>query len=252
MYQGLHITAVIPALNEATNIATVVTNLLTLREKHTTQLVDEVIVCDNGSTDDTAAIAYKAGAKVVSEAHKGYGAACLKALAAINKTDVVVFLNGDGAEDTNELIQLLKSLISTNADLVIGSRTLCERQNGAMSPHQQFGNHLASALIRLIWHHQTTDLGPYRAIRYDQLLKLDMADLDFGWTIEMQIKAIRRGMAVVEIPVRSLKTHHKSKISGTLLGTIGAGYKILSYVFYFALLDLVAKFPGQKTPFSNS
>lgn len=237
MYKDSHVTAIIPALNEESTIHEVVHALFDLKQQGE-RIIDDVIVCDNGSTDLTAQRANLAGAQVVHEAEKGYGAACLKALNQIDNTDIVLFLNADGAEKIAEAPRLLDQ-IHKGSDLVIGSRRLGFCEPGSMLPQQQLGNRLASALIRWLWHHPTTDLGPFRAIRYSYLKTLKMADRNFGWTIEMQIKAIRLGYRVDEIPVSSLKTHHQSKISGTLLGTLGAGYKILGYVFYFACVDLL-------------
>lgn len=236
MYKDSHVTAIIPALNEESTVHEVVHALFDLKNQGA-KVIDQVVVCDNGSTDLTAQRAHLAGAQVVYEAEKGYGAACLKALDEIDRTDIVLFLNADGAEKITETTQLLEQ-IHKGSDLVIGSRRLGFCEPGSMLPQQQFGNRLASALIRGIWNHPTTDLGPFRAIRYTFLKTLKMADRNFGWTIEMQIKAIRMGYRVDEVPVSSLKTHHQSKISGTIRGTLGAGYKILGYVFYFACLDL--------------
>ena len=161
-----------------------------------------IIVCDNGSTDKTSEIAKQAGAKVVFEAQKGYGAACLRALREIpKKTDIVIFIDGDYSDYPEEMTKLLKPILSNKADFVIGSRLLGRREKGALPLQACFGNWLATSLIRLFWKERQTDLGPFRAIRKDKLDELKMEDKNFGWTIEMQIRAIKRGLQIVEVPV---------------------------------------------------
>ena len=233
MYNNYRITAVIPALNEQRNVGLVVQALLDIGND-IGRVIDEVVVCDNGSTDATALVARAAGATVVQEPHKGYGAACLKAISAISDTDYVLFLNGDGAENCSEIESLLLPLVN-GYDLVIGSRELGVRQPGALSIQQRFGNKLASFLIRYIWQQRCTDLGPFRAIRYDCLKQIDMKDRDFGWTVEMQMKAYGHGYRVTEVPVTAMKTTSPSNISGTIKGSLLAGWKILSTIVILRL-----------------
>lgn len=231
------VAVLIPALNEEGHIAEIVSSVLALQVDGQ-NVCDTVLVCDNASTDHTAENAAKAGADVVYEEKRGYGAACqamLVYLAAHNPPDLVVFLNADGAENIDELPNLLKPL-QIKSDLVIGSRTLGHTEKGALLAQQRFGNLLACLLIRLFWQRKVTDLGPYRSIRFKKLLELDMQDQNFGWTIEMQLKAITQGLYISEIPVTTKSSHGPSKISGTIKGSFGAAYKILGYIFYYALL----------------
>ena len=244
MFNHESVVVLIPALNEAGHIAEIVSSVLALQIGGQS-VCDRVVVCDNGSTDETAKNAANAGAEVVSEAKRGYGSACQAMLAyliANNPPDLVVFLNADGAENIAELPELLTPL-QAQADLVIGSRTLGKTEKGAMLPQQLLGNALACALIRLVWRTKVTDLGPYRSVRFKQLLELNMQDQDFGWTIEMQLKAIKRGLSIIEIPVTTKSSIGTSKISGTIKGLLGAAYKILGYIFYYAVLE---QFPRVK------
>jgi glycosyltransferase involved in cell wall biosynthesis len=222
------IDVIIPVFNEADSIQNV------LREIPR-DVVRHIIVCDNGSTDDTAANAKAEGAIVVSQPIKGYGNACLQGMAYIvgqdNPPDVVVFLDGDYSDYPEEIPSLVKPIITDTVDLVIGSRALGSMEKGAMMPQQIFGNWLATTLIRLIYNYHFTDLGPFRAVRYDKLLLLDMKDKTFGWTVEMQVKAAKMKMKTTEIPVRYRKRIGQSKVSGTVKGTILAGYKILWTIF---------------------
>lgn len=233
-YHHKKVAVVIPAFNEADSIAKVVRDVLALREFPGTNqlepLVDDVIVCDNGSTDNTANLALEAGARVVYEGIAGYGAACLTAIEALKNPDIVVFIDGDRSVLANETIQLLEK-VCEGADLVIGARVSAKREKYALTPQQWFGNVLASALIRLIWHEPVTDLGPFRAIRYSALRKLHMSDPTFGWTTEMQVKAIQLGMDMREVPVSTLRRIGQSKISGTVKGTIGAAIGIFGMIF---------------------
>ena len=190
------------------------------------ELVDVVVVVDNGSTDATRLRAAEAGAKVVSESRRGYGQACLAGLAAVH-SDVVVFLDGDYSDYPEEMADLVRPIVDGEADLVIGSRTRGQRQKGALLPQQRFGNALATGLIRLLFGVAYSDLGPFRAIRADALRRLRMADRNFGWTVEMQVKAARIGLRIAEVPVRYRKRIGQSKVSGTLSGTFRAGYKII-------------------------
>ena len=192
----------------------------------------EIIVADNGSRDRTAEIARSRGAKVVFESERGYGAACLRAIAALPvEMDAVVFMDADSSDDPAEAASLLAPIYNGRADLVIGSRTLGNAEKGALEPHQALGNALATWLIRVFYGHRYTDLGPFRAIRVDALRKLDMRDRNYGWTIEMQIKALRHKMRIVEVPVSYKRRVGVSKISGNWRASIAAGVKIIWTVF---------------------
>lgn len=229
MYQNLHITIIIPALNEEQAIAQVVGNLLALHGPSGRPLVDTVIVADNGSTDATAALAKAAGAYVVFEPQRGYGAACLAAIGQITATDVVVFVDGDGSVNPLQVGHLLAH-IANGADLVIGSRTQGYIQTGAMTWAQQVGTALVAAIIGLLWSAKVTDLGPFRAISEPALQALGMQDTSYGWTVEMQVKALQLGFTVVETPVDCLVRLGKSKISGTVRGVFGAAIGMLGMV----------------------
>ena len=218
---------IIPALNEEQSIGRVLADI-------PAGLADTVVVVDNGSTDRTAAVAAAAGATVVSESRRGYGQACLTGMAALAAADVVVFLDGDYSDYPEEMGSLVEPIIRGDADFVIGSRVRGERQQGALLPQARFGNALATWLIHLLYGVQYTDLGPFRAIRHEALERLQMADRDFGWTVEMQAKAARRRLRVTEIPVRYRKRIGTSKISGTVKGSILAGYKILTTIARYA------------------
>jgi glycosyltransferase involved in cell wall biosynthesis len=202
-------------------------------------LVQEVLVVDNASTDDTAAAARAAGATVVAEPRPGYGRACLAGLAyyaaqpAGRTPEIIVFLDGDHSDFPEEMPALLAPILSGTADLVIGSRALGERERGALLPQQRFGNWLAAKLLRLRYGGTTTDLGPFRAVTAAALARIGMADTTYGWTVEMQVKAARLGLRVVEVPVRYRRRIGTSKISGTVRGTLGAGYKILWTIFKY-------------------
>ena len=200
--------------------------------------VHRIVVGDNGSRDATAAVARAAGAVVVPAPRRGYGSACLAGLDWLRRNDppdVVVFLDADLADDPAELPLLLAPLASGAADLVIGSRTLGRRERGALLPQARAGNLVACGLIRLLYGHRYTDLGPFRAVRWQALERLAMGDPDFGWTAEMQVKALRAGLAVAEVPVSYRRRPGRSKISGTVSGTIRAGHKILWTVLVHAL-----------------
>ena len=233
-YCGKKIAVVIPAFNEADSIAKVVRDVVALKEfpgtNHLEPLVDDIVVCDNGSTDATGQIAAEAGARVVQEYRPGYGSACLAAIAALKNPDIVVFIDGDRSVQVTETISLVEK-ISQGADLVIGARVTSKRERYALTPQQWFGNVLASRLIRLIWGTPVTDLGPFRAIRFSALHKIHMTDTTFGWTTEMQVKAIQLGMDIKEVPVSTLRRIGQSKISGTLKGTIGAAIGIFGMIF---------------------
>ncbi|MBM3497966.1 MAG: glycosyltransferase family 2 protein [Armatimonadetes bacterium] len=223
----MEVAVIIPALNEEQAIGQVLAEV-------PRDLVCDVIVVDNGSTDGTAAAARAAGARVVAEARRGYGSACLRGIAELRDPDVVVFLDGDHSDCPEELPALLQPIAEDRADLVIGSRTLGRREARSLTPQQLLGNRFACFLFRLIYRRRFTDLGPFRAIRRTSLLGLGMVDPDFGWTIEMQIKAVRAGLRVVEVPVRYRPRIGRSKISGTLRGTLLAGYKIITTILRYA------------------
>lgn len=199
--------------------------------------VREVIVANNNSSDKTSEVATAAGATVVFQPHKGYGNACLKAMEHIAqktvKPDIVVFLDGDYSDHPEEMIQLVVPITEGGADMVIGSRALGARESGSMTPQQVFGNWLATRLIRLFFNYTFTDLGPFRAIRYNKLLEINMVDKNFGWTVEMQVKAAKKKLRCEEIPVSYRRRVGVSKVSGTLKGTILAGYKIIMTIFRY-------------------
>jgi glycosyltransferase involved in cell wall biosynthesis len=187
-----------------------------------------VIVADNGSTDDTARAAREQGAQVVSEPRRGYGYACLAGIANLPAgAEIVVFMDGDYSDYPGELSDLVSAMVAHQADLVIGSRVLGRREKGSLTPQQRFGNWLSTRLIRLLYGFSYTDLGPFRAIRADALQRLKMQDTTYGWTVEMQVKAVQHRMKVVEVPVRYRKRIGTSKVSGTVSGSIKAGAKIL-------------------------
>ncbi len=224
------IDVIIPAYNEEASIALVVKEL-------PRDLVRDIIVCNNNSKDDTANVARNAGAVVVDETRAGYGSACLRGMAYIaarpkaEQPDIVVFIDGDHSDYPEQLPELTAPILNDDVDLVIGSRALGDLEPGSMQPQQIFGNWLATTLIKLIYGISFTDLGPFRAIRYDKLKALGMNDPDFGWTVEMQVRAAKAGLKCVEVPVRYRNRIGVSKISGTLRGTILAGHKILWTIF---------------------
>jgi glycosyltransferase involved in cell wall biosynthesis len=213
------ISVVIPALNEEAAIGRVLAAIPTW--------VDEVIVVDNGSTDGTPEVARGLGAQVVREPQRGYGAACLAGIEALNCPDIVVFLDGDFSDHPEEMDRLVDPVAALQADLVIGSRVLGHRQPGALTPQARFGNWLACLLIRVLWQVSYTDLGPFRAVRFPVLQALNLQDRNYGWTVEMQIKAAAGGLRILEVPVSYRRRVGQSKISGTIRGIVGAGTKIL-------------------------
>ena len=231
MYKNLTVGAVIPAHDEEDNIGPVVRALLDLRTESGLPVIDDLVVCDNASTDETALRARRSGARVAREPTPGYGRACLTAIAALKPVDVVLFVDGDQAFHVRQSLDLLAP-IATGADLVIGSRVLGRMEPGALSLPQIAGNRVASLLIRLLWRARITDLGPFRAIRTDALRRLEMRDTAYGWTVEMQVKAIQTRMRMVETPVDTRRRRFgKSKVGGTVRGVIGAGIGILSMIF---------------------
>jgi glycosyltransferase involved in cell wall biosynthesis len=219
---------IIPALNEEAALALMLDGLRAALDAAACADAD-VVVVDNGSRDATATVARKHGARVVSELRRGYGQACLSGIAALSgDTQIVAFLDADGSDDPEDLVRLLAPVRDGAADLVLGSRTIAARTAGAFTPQQAFGNWLATGLMRLLFGARFTDLGPFRVIRREALERLQMRDTNFGWTIEMQIKAHRAGLRVLEVPVNYRKRiAGESKISGTFLGTLRAGWKIL-------------------------
>lgn len=229
-HQDLNVQVIIPAFNEADSIDKVVGDI-------PEELVKDIIVVSNGSTDDTEKRAAAAGATVLREEQKGYGFACLKGLAYIaakekeEQPDVVVFLDGDYSDYPEEISLLLEPIVKEDYDMVIGSRALGSREKGSMQPQQIFGNWLATSLIKLFYKVEFSDLGPFRAIKYDKLLEIDMQDTTFGWTVEMQVKAAKLHMKCTEVAVNYRQRIGVSKITGTIKGTILAGYKILWTIF---------------------
>ena len=221
---------IIPAFNEERSIGKVVADV-------PKNLVREILVVDNGSEDNTSGAARDAGATVVKEERRGYGSACLRgieyALSLEARPDVIVFLDGDYSDYPDQMDRLLKPLEDGRYDLVIGSRKLGNPERGAMLPQQVFGNWLATTLIRLLYDVKFTDLGPFRAILFDKLLELDMKDTDYGWTVEMQVKAVKKGLRWTEVPVSYRKRIGVSKIAGTVSGTLKAGYKIIFTIFKY-------------------
>lgn len=221
---------IIPAFNEEESIGKVVNDI-------PENLVEEVIVVSNGSTDATEKNAALAGATVLREENKGYGYACLKGMTYIaekapeNQPDIVVFLDGDYSDYPEEMTDLVKPIIEEGYDMVIGSRALGDREKGSMMPQQIFGNWLATSLIKLLYKVDFSDLGPFRAIKYDKLLEINMQDKTFGWTVEMQVKAAKLGLKSTEIPVNYRQRIGVSKVTGTIYGTVMAGYKILWTIF---------------------
>lgn len=224
------IDVIIPAYNEEDSIALVVQEI-------PAALVRDIIVCNNNSKDNTAEVARNAGAVVVDEARPGYGSACLRGMAHIAARpeaewpDIVVFIDGDHSDYPEQLPEVIAPILDGTADLVIGSRALGNLEPGSMQPQQVFGNWLATTLIKLIYRVQYTDLGPFRAIRYADLRKLGMNDPDFGWTVEMQVRAAKAGLRSTEVAVHYRNRIGVSKISGTIRGTILAGHKILWTIF---------------------
>ena len=221
---------IIPAFNEENSVDKVLADI-------PMDIIREVIVCNNGSTDRTAEVARKAGATVLDEPQKGYGHACLKGIAYLKnkpealRPDIVLFLDADYSDYPEEARQLIQPIIEQDMDMVIGSRALGDLEPGSMTSPQIVGNWLATNLIRLFYNYHFTDLGPFRAIQYDKLIELDMRDKTYGWTVEMQVKAAKNGLKCCEVPVQYRKRIGKSKVSGTVKGAVLAGHKILWTIF---------------------
>lgn len=223
------IVVIIPAFNEAGAVGLVVKEIPTF--------VDEVIVVDNNSTDLTAEVAQKAGATVLFERQKGYGKACLKGIDYLknqtHQADIVVFLDADYSDYPQQMNRLVEPLLNNQAELVIGSRELGNRESGSMTVPQVFGNRLSSFLLKVLYGASFTDLGPFRAIKYDALIQLGMKDQNFGWTVEMQLKALKQKLSYCEVAVDYKNRIGHSKVSGTFKGSVMAGYKILTTIFKY-------------------
>ena len=225
-----NISVIIPAFNEEASLPKVIGDL-------PCAIIQEIIVVDNASTDDTASVARQLGCTVVSELQRGYGRACLAGISALNpQTEIVVFIDGDHSDHGEQLEKIVEPIIAQGYDFVIGSRALGVKESGAMTPQAHYGNKLACFLMKLFWDASYTDLGPFRAITFRALKQLRMSDQDFGWTIEMQIKAIENNLTITEVPVDYRRRIGKSKISGTLKGTVLAGEKILRTIFKYKLI----------------
>lgn len=228
-----HIKVIIPAYNEADSIAHVINDI--------PKTVNEIIVISNNSTDDTEVNAKNAGATVLKESNKGYGYACLKGMDYISRLDaneqpdIIVFLDGDYSDYPEELTKIVAPILNNNLDFVIGSRVKELREKGSMTIPQIFGNWLATTLMSILFKAKFTDLGPFRAIKYDTLLELQMEDKTYGWTIEMQLKVLRKKFSYTEVPVNYRNRIGVSKVSGTVKGAIFAGVKILGWIFKYSL-----------------
>ena len=229
---NIRVAVIIPAFNEEQSIANVLNDI-------PGDQVNEVVVCNNASSDQTARVAESSGATVVHEDRKGYGYACLKGMAYLQakpeneQPDIVVFLDGDYSDHPEQIVDVLQPILSGGMELVIGSRALGQRTKGAMLPQQIFGNWLSTQMMKWIYGSSFTDLGPFRAIRWKSLLALDMQDKTYGWTVEMQVKALKHGLACTEVPVDYRKRIGVSKVTGTVKGTIMAGIKIIFTIFKY-------------------
>lgn len=227
---GCSLCAIIPVYNEEDSIGLVIADI-------PRELVDEIIVVDNGSTDSTAQVARAAGATVLHEPRRGYGQACLTGIAHARRRNhqILVFLDGDYSDHPEEMWRLVEPIVERGYDMTIGARAPQKREPGAMLPQALFGNWLATGLISLVWKARFTDLGPFRAIRTEALERIGMQDTNWGWTVEMQIKAARDGLRWLEVPVSYRRRIGTSKISGTISGSVKAGWKILYTIGRYAL-----------------
>jgi glycosyltransferase involved in cell wall biosynthesis len=230
MINKQNIIVIIPAFNEENSVGKVIADI-------PRDIVNEVIVVNNNSNDLTSLNAFNAGATVLDEPNQGYGNACLKGLAYLkelkNKPDIVIFLDADYSDYPEEIAQLIAPILNQDYDMVIGSRAIGNRESGSMMPQQIFGNWLATTLLNFFYKVNYTDLGPFRAIKYDKLLEIDMVDRNYGWTVEMQLKAAKLKFKTMEVPVKYRVRIGHSKVSGTIKGTIGAGYKIITTIFKY-------------------
>jgi glycosyltransferase involved in cell wall biosynthesis len=228
--KSIRCVVIIPAFNEENGVGQVIREI-------PKGLVDEIIVVNNASTDNTEKIAAQNGATVLHERIPGYGRACLAGIEYVKnsviKPDVVVFLDADHSDYPEEMLSLIQPILDNKIDLVIGSRALGNKEAGSMTPQQIFGNWLATRLLKLFYNVSFTDLGPFRAIRYEKLIAMNMQDKTYGWTVEMQLKAAKLGYMCREVPVRYRKRIGFSKISGTVKGTVMAGYKIIGTIFKY-------------------
>ena len=227
MFKGHRVKVIIPAHNEEASVGKVLDAI--------PKWVDEVIVVDNDSSDQTGDVARSKGAKVVHERRRGYGQACLTGISHLGECDILVFLDADYSDYPEEMDKLVGPIAQDEVDMVIGSRSEQDHNTGVMNVWQVRGNQLACFLMRLIWRYRYTDLGPFRAIRMSSLRQLQMADRNYGWTVEMQVKALRCGLRVTERTVRYRQRIGESKISGTVKGVVGAGTKILWTIFREAI-----------------
>jgi hypothetical protein len=224
----IKISVIIPAFNEEQSLPLVLQDLPRRR-------LHEIIVADNASTDATARVASAHGARVAHEPRRGYGSACLRGIAELHSPDIVVFLDADYSDFPEEIDALVGPIAAGEADFVLGSRMILPESRRALLPQARYGNRLAVFLMRIFFKHAYTDLGPFRAIRYDSLCALDMRDTNFGWTVEMQIKAVKQGLRIREVPVHYRKRVGVSKITGTISGTVRAGVKIIWTIFRYLL-----------------
>ena len=223
----MRIAVIIPALDEEAAIGGVIGEV-------PRDLLGEIILVDNGSADRTAAVAEAAGARVIREPMRGYGAACLAGAMAAHDADILVFLDGDRSDDPSEMPAVLRPILDGHAELVIGSRTSGLAEEGALTPHQRFGNRLVTWLLQLLYGLTLTDIGSFRAIRAESLRDLGMEHKTYGWPVEMIVKAVKKGHRVVEVPVRCRRRIGRSKVAGTMKGSLLAGYHLLSTTLRYA------------------
>jgi glycosyltransferase involved in cell wall biosynthesis len=234
-------TVIIPALNEERAIGRVVAEIPKgfsvshANNGYEEVIVSEVIVADNGSSDETARVAEAAGARVVREERRGYGSACLAGVRAVRDTDVVVFVDGDASDDPREMANVVGPIVRNEADLVIGSRVNDHLEDGALTPHQVFGNKVATTMIGLLYGVRLTDIGSFRAIRFSALNELGMSHPTYGWPVEMVVKAARKNYRIVEVPITYRRRIGQSKVAGTVKGSLLAGYHIIKTILQYAL-----------------